>query len=246
MTGATKTDVERQRAYYAQTAHDYDTWQISPDDEHQIALGWLASLIRMRGHTSVLDVGSGTGRAALWLKTQTQARVVGLEPSAELRAIGHTKGLSAEELIEGDALTLPFEDNSFDIVCAFGVLHHIADHRQAVHEMVRVARCGVFLSDANNVGQGGWLARRFKSSLRTLGLWRTFDLLRTGFRGYHYSDGDGVFYSYCIFDDVPILETKFPRVLYQSTRPSGPDLLHSAPTAAVYASRPQAIVEAAR
>jgi SAM-dependent methyltransferase len=226
----------RQSEYYTQTAQTYDATQIGDADEHAIALGWLATMIEQRDIVSVLDVGSGTGRALKYLKRVSGVVVRGVEPVAALRAAGHAAGLTAEELQSGDALALDFPDNSVDVVCAFGVLHHIADHRQAVAEMCRVARRGIFISDANNFGQGVPAARALKQALRALGLWRAFDLLRTRGKGYHYSDGDGVFYSYSIFDDIAVIKPHFPEMYWMSTRPSGPNLYRSAQTIALFAT----------
>jgi ubiquinone/menaquinone biosynthesis C-methylase UbiE len=225
--------VVSQRAYYARTAASYDDSQVGDADEHAMALAWMAAMIEQRKLKSVLDVGSGTGRALLYLQDRVDVRLLGVEPSKELREIGYGKGLIREQLIDGDALALSFPDNSFDLVCAFGVLHHIADHGRAVAEMARVARKAVFISDANNFGQGPLRYRTVKQALNLLGLWKVFDYVRTGFKGYHYSEGDGVFYSYSVHGDIPLIERKFPKIYYMSTRPSGPNLYRSAETIAV-------------
>lgn len=237
---STDAAVALQRAYYERTAQSYDTLQVDPADEHFMALAWMSAMIEQRQFTTMLDVGSGTGRALQYVKQRNgpAIAVTGLEPSAALRDIGHQKGLSQEELVDGDALALPFADGSFDLVCSFGVLHHIADHGQAVREMTRVARRAVFISDANNFGQGSLPNRIMKQLLKATGLWRLFDFARTGFKGYHYSEGDGVFYSYSLFDDIPIIKVKFPDLHFMSTRPSGSNLYRSAQTIALFATRP--------
>ncbi|OAI24510.1 hypothetical protein A1351_17795 [Methylosinus sp. R-45379] len=223
--------------YYAAAAADYDALHIDPRDEHAKALGWLAAMIGQYAFTSVLDVGSGTGRALFYLKDRPGLELKGVEPSQALREIAYAKGLAETQLVAGDALALEFVDNSIDVVCAFGILHHIEDHRRAVAEMCRVARRAVFISDANNFGQGSFKSRAMKQILNALGLWRICDYIRTGFRGYHFSEGDGVYYSYSIHDDVLSLRSKFPDVYYMSTRPSGPDLYRAAQTLAVFATR---------
>lgn len=228
--------VDAQRAYYARTAKSYDEMHVDPPDEHAIALAWMFGLIEQRRYTSVLDVGSGTGRVLRYLKERSPVKLLGIEPSADLRTIGHSHGLGSDLLIAGDALNLPFPDDSFDLVCAYGVLHHIGDHARAVSEMMRVARRAVFISDANNFGQGSPIVRAVKQTLCAARLWRLADLIRTSGKGYHYSDGDGVFYSYSIFDDVPIIQRKFPNTLYMSTRRSQPNPFRSAPTVAMFAS----------
>ena len=218
------------------TGAHYDRLHVDPRDEHAKALGWLGVIIDQYAFQSLLDVGSGTGRALLYLKDRPRLELKGIEPSQTMREIGYSKGLSECQLAAGDALSLAFDDNSFDIVCSFGVLHHIADHRRAVSEMCRVARRAVFISDANNFGQGKFASRIIKQMLNAVGVWKIFDYIRTGFKGYHYSEGDGVFYSYSIHGDVPLLRLKFPHVYYLSTKPSGPDLFRSASTLAVFAT----------
>src|SRR5262245_15589532 len=122
-----------QRDYYRMTAGQYDQMHVSSADEHATALAFLISMIDFFGIRSILDVGSGTGRAPLAIKrVHPTLSVVGIEPSPELRAQGHRKGLSPRELIDGDAQALLFEDESFDLVCEFGALHHIPKPRLAV------------------------------------------------------------------------------------------------------------------
>jgi len=42
----------------------------------------------------------------------------------------------------GEITALPFPDRSFDLVCAFDIVEHVADDRRAFHELERVARDG--------------------------------------------------------------------------------------------------------
>jgi ubiquinone/menaquinone biosynthesis C-methylase UbiE len=230
-------EIAHQRSYYSDTAGRYDDMHVDQRDEHHDALDWLSAIIAARGYTSVLDVGSGTGRAPLYLKGRTPAKVIGVEPVAELREIGHQKGLAPDELVDGDALALPFPDNSFDVVCEFGVLHHIRDHGRAVAEMCRVARKGVFISDSNNFGQGSGPARLAKQAINAVGMWPLFYLLKTRGKGYRWSEGDGVSYSYSVFTDVPAIRRQFPAVRMMSTRPTvSPSLYRGAETVAIFAS----------
>lgn len=100
-----KTAVEIQREYYSDTASEFDELHATGFNQHDMALGWLSSLIRSQGTTSVLDVGSGTGRCLRLLKKEgLPIKITGIEPVRKLRDIGLTKGLTADELIHGDAL----------------------------------------------------------------------------------------------------------------------------------------------
>ena len=228
--------VSIQHKYYTDTAVVYDDMHVSGIDEHFLALSWLSALIKLYKFDSLLDVGCGTGRCLRFLKEEgLPIALTGVEPVQALREIGRQKGLDAKELVEGNALALPFADGTIDVVCAFGVLHHIEDHDKAVSEMCRVARRAVFISDCNNFGQGGPLARAVKQGIHATGLWRAFDYIRTKGKGYHYSDGDGVYYSYSVFNDVTVLRKRFSNLHFMSSQPSGANLYRTAPHLAVFA-----------
>lgn len=227
---------QRQRDYYAAHAGEYEEKHLSEDDEHMRALSLFRGLALARDHGSILDVGAGTGRGVRFLQhVFPTSRVIGVEPSQELREIGHAAGIDPDHLIDGDATRLPFATDEFDWVVETGVLHHIKDYRAAVAEMCRVARVGVLISDSNNMGQGSKLARLFKQTIKALGLWSAFIWLQTGGKMYKFSEGDGVYFSFCAFDTVPLLREKFRRIICANTSDAEFDLYGSAATVAVLA-----------
>ena len=90
----------------------------------------------------VLDVGTGTGNAAI-PATKRGARVTGLDDDPDLLAIARERG--ADEMIElewvdGSVESLPFDDGRFDrVLSAFG--HMFApDHDKVAAELRRVCR----------------------------------------------------------------------------------------------------------
>jgi SAM-dependent methyltransferase len=92
----------------------------------------------------VLDVACGTGNAAI-LAAKQGARVTGLDLSPGLIAIARERSTEAGvdvEWLEGDAQSLPFEDDSFDrVISAIG--HMFApDHKRTADELSRVCRPG--------------------------------------------------------------------------------------------------------
>ncbi|MEM8680717.1 MAG: class I SAM-dependent methyltransferase [Planctomycetota bacterium] len=212
-------DAELQRRYYARTAEQYDDLHVDTADEHAFALAWLVAVLDHFQIQSVLDIGSGTGRAVMVLKQRCpHVRIVGVEPVAELREQGYAKGLTTEELVAGDATQLDFEAGTFDLVCEFGVLHHIKRPEAAVGEMLRVARKAIFISDSNNFGQGSSVGRAVKQTLRSLGLWKLFDLVKTGGKGYTLSEGDGLAYSYSVFDNYRQIRARCRQVHLLNTQ----------------------------
>ncbi|MEJ0067160.1 MAG: class I SAM-dependent methyltransferase [Caulobacteraceae bacterium] len=120
-------EVAKQRAYYAATAELYDAKHVSHDDEHAQALALLSGFAGRTDHASFLDIGAGTGRGIRALRNAfPDARIVGVEPVAELRATGLATGdLGVDTLIDGDATALEFEGDAFDWVVETGVLHHV-------------------------------------------------------------------------------------------------------------------------
>jgi ubiquinone/menaquinone biosynthesis C-methylase UbiE len=227
-------EIAIQRDYYRKTADQYDDMHINSDVEHDFALAFMLSMIEFLSIGSMLDIGSGTGRALLRAKKASQnLKVLGIEPSSELRKVGYTKGLSQNELIDGDAQKLDFSDGAFDLVCAFAALHHIPEPSKAVSEMLRVARKAIFISDSNNFGQGGFVSRIVKQTLRSLGLWKVVDSVKTRGRGYMISEGDGLAYSYSVFNDYSEISRRCKSVHLLNTRPAGINLYRSASHIAV-------------
>ncbi len=230
--------VELQRDYYAATADRYEALHVREHDEHGLALAWLAGLAAHYGARSVLDVGCGTGRAPLYLQRhQPDLRVLGVEPSAELRAIGHAAGIAVDALVDGDATCLAYPDNSFDIVCEFGVLHHVERPRVVVSEMLRVSRLGIFVSDDNHFAAGSPVARVTKRMLDSMGLWKAAYWLRSGGRGYRISDGDGLSYPYSVFDDLDFLNARCDLVQMGNMTSAGTDFYADAAHVALFARK---------
>lgn len=92
-----------------------------------------------------LDVGCGTGRPAIRLAQATGCEITGI-------TVSHTQieqanaSASAANLTDrvrfqyGDAMELPFPDNSFDAAWAFESMFHMPDRAQVLSEIKRVLR----------------------------------------------------------------------------------------------------------
>jgi ubiquinone/menaquinone biosynthesis C-methylase UbiE len=231
-------EVHLQRQYYTNTAQHYDNDHLVGGDPEQVfALGLLAGILYNQPAQTILDIGAGTGRVGQYLaKIHPKIKVLGIEPVEALRKAGHEAGVPTDLLIDGDATKLAYPDASFDLVTSFAVLHHIKNPELAIAEMLRVAKKGIFISDANNFGQGRALKRMVQYTGSFLGLWHVLVALQTRGQGYAYSEGDGIFYPFSLFRYVKQIRQRFPDVHLMSTKPTGtPNLRFSSPHIALFA-----------
>lgn len=201
MTRHHEAEAQLQRRYYRDIAEDYERDHVGIEDEHRKSLDYTSFFIDWLGAESVLDVGMGTGRGARHFKRRNPGvRITGLDPVEDLVKISRREGLDPGDAVVGSGYQLPFPDDSFDVVFELGCLHHVRHPERVVAEMLRVARKGVFMSDSNRFGGGRPFSRYVKLALYRLGLWSIADRIKTGGRGYLYDEGDGVYYSYSLFD----------------------------------------------
>jgi ubiquinone/menaquinone biosynthesis C-methylase UbiE len=225
-----------QNKYYHETAAEYDTMHMheDADPEHDIAFYFMCSMIEKLNIKSVLDVGAGTGRVILQLqKKYPGLRIVGIEPVEGLREQGYKKGILKDDLLEGDGKNINFPENQFDLVCAFGILHHIDKPEQAIKEMLRVSKYAIFISDSNNFGQGGRLGRFVKQAINAVGLWSVYNYIRTKGKKYQISEGDGLFYSYSVFNNFSLIKDNCKSVHLMNTRDAGINPYRTASHAAI-------------
>lgn len=91
----------------------------------------------------VLEVGVGAATDFLqWAKNGAELYGIDLTPEAVAHA-QHRLGLygcSAQEIKVADAENLPFDDDFFDIVYSWGVIHHSPDTPKALKEIIRVLK----------------------------------------------------------------------------------------------------------
>ncbi|MDO4976334.1 MAG: bifunctional demethylmenaquinone methyltransferase/2-methoxy-6-polyprenyl-1,4-benzoquinol methylase UbiE [Eubacteriales bacterium] len=95
----------------------------------------------------ILDVCCGTGDIALGIaKQRGDIQVCGLDFSASMLKIAKKKRnrmhLGRTLFFEGDAMNLPFEDDTFAAVTISFGLRNTADYMQVIEEMKRVVRPG--------------------------------------------------------------------------------------------------------
>lgn len=93
----------------------------------------------------VLEVGVGAGSDFVqWVRAGAEAYGVDLTEEA-INHVNHRlsiNGLRAAEVKIGDAEALPYENNMFDLVYSWGVIHHSPDTFKSLEQLVRVAKPG--------------------------------------------------------------------------------------------------------
>jgi ubiquinone/menaquinone biosynthesis C-methylase UbiE len=151
--------------YHDAAAHSYDAkWGIDFGDVGRDQVrGKLVKALGGSGGEAfgdALEIGSGTGYFSLNL---AQLGIIGrltatdISPGmlVKLAATADALGLDHVTTVVTEAETLPFEDESFDLVLGHAVLHHIPDLDRAFAEFRRVLRPGgriVFAGEPSRYG----------------------------------------------------------------------------------------------
>jgi len=91
----------------------------------------------------VLDVGTGSGRHS-YQAHRLGARVVAIDVGDAIHVA--RRNLPADVLtVQADAEQLPFEEGTFDLVLAIGVLHHLPDTERALRKIAPFVRAGGYV-----------------------------------------------------------------------------------------------------
>ncbi|WP_142785380.1 bifunctional demethylmenaquinone methyltransferase/2-methoxy-6-polyprenyl-1,4-benzoquinol methylase UbiE [Changchengzhania lutea] len=111
----------------------------------------VVKLVKAKNPETILDIATGTGDLAINLAETNAKKIVGLDISSGMLAIGkekiNKKGLESKiEMILGDSENMPFKDNSFDaITVAFGV-RNFETLNNGLKEILRVLKPnGIFV-----------------------------------------------------------------------------------------------------
>ena len=221
MTAKANRAVEIQRKYYTDTAIRYNSMHMCEGSTDPRVLRVVQGFIRMLQIRSLLDVGTATGLGMRQLKQAVPDLLVcGVEPVSALIDQGVQLGAASTiSLVRASGEALPFPDASFDAVCEFAVLHHAENPAAVVKEMLRVARRAVFICDSNRFGQGSRMARLLKLALYKTRLWGLYTYLRTRGKGYMITDGDGLAYSYSVYDSFDLVARWADRVILVPSEP---------------------------
>src|ERR1700761_7854219 len=151
--------------YHDAAAHEYDAkWGIDFGDvgQDQVRGKLDKALGSAAGETfgDALEIGSGTGYFSLNLMQQgviERLTATDISPGMLSQLASTAEGLGLDDVttVVTEAETLPFDDESFDLVLGHAVLHHIPDLDRAFSEFKRVLRPGgsiVFAGEPSRYG----------------------------------------------------------------------------------------------
>lgn len=106
-------------------------------------LGVMIKTAECRADQRVLDIGAGAGHTALAFSPYVQ-ECIGIDATKEMVEVASTfaqeKGAGNVRFQQGTAESLPFPDDSFDLITCRYAAHHFSDVRKAVSEVARVLK----------------------------------------------------------------------------------------------------------
>ncbi|MFA5127471.1 MAG: class I SAM-dependent methyltransferase [Patescibacteria group bacterium] len=132
----------------------------------------------------VLDYGAGTGNLSR-IFAEKGAKVIACDlSSVSLEILQNQYSALNIETALFDGKKLPFEDDHFDIVAVYSVLHHIPDYISAIKEMIRVAKPGGLIYIDHEANEHRWypdvVLAEYNAKTKQTKAERTKFILRTG------------------------------------------------------------------
>ena len=112
-----------------------------------LVMQWFRSTVALNTGKTILEVGCGHGVGAKMIsETYHPGRLYLLDLDLQMiqKASQRLNGQNENHiyLCVGDAVRLPFGDDSVDAIFGFGVLHHVPDWQKSLAEVARVLKHG--------------------------------------------------------------------------------------------------------
>lgn len=147
--------------------------------------GMVANIIPGSKNNIVLDLGCGNGVSTANLKARI---AVGVDLSSD-QLTKAKKSFPKKHFVVGDARKLPFKDETFDLIVAINMLHHVKNPDTVLKECFRVLKLGgkLMTVDPNLYNPVGFLGRGLFKILRLKKFFPTFPQFALGEDEYQFS-----------------------------------------------------------
>jgi len=122
-----------------------------------------SAALHLGGSQRVLDVGCGPGNFSSYFAGHLDGDgfVIGLDNSVPMMERAARDNSCARAVyMRGDALSLPFNNRAFDVVCCFAALHLVQEPMALLHEMLRVLSPGGRIAVMTTYGRESFFLRK--------------------------------------------------------------------------------------
>jgi len=135
--------IEANKIISAKAADSYDKLEPHFSSENKIKVKKILKNIRQKSGSKLLDLGCGTG-FIINLAKDLFDEIHGIDISDEMLKKVDT---SSSNIILYNCMVekLPFENEYFDVVSAYAVLHHLENYEKALYEAFRVLKKNGYL-----------------------------------------------------------------------------------------------------
>lgn len=128
---------------FDRAADFYDETRGFPAGVEQDAAALYVRAGELTAASRIIEPGVGTGRIALPVASQSQARIVGVDLSAKMMARLRAKRTTERvPVVLADATQLPFKADSFDTAITSHIFHLIPNWQDVLGELERVLTPG--------------------------------------------------------------------------------------------------------
>ena len=161
----------------------------------------LLPYVSLKENQNYLEVGCGNGHVCKHLARKYHWKVTGTDVDPEMVQFAKEDidDIPYIRFLEMDATKMHFEDNEFDIVLSFGVMHHIGDWERALEEISRVLKTQGYLI-FGELAYSRFTTRIFKPIAKNYGVYTIDDLIRclrrNNFEIIHREEPKGVIMKY--------------------------------------------------
>jgi len=161
----------------------------------------LLPYVNLKENQNYLEVGCGNGHTCKYLARKYHLNVTGTDVDPEMIQFAkeNIDDIPRIRILEMDAIKMPFEDNEFDIVLSFGVMHHIGNWEKALEEISRVLKPQGFLI-FGDIAYSRFTTRIFRPIVKNYGVYTIDDIThclgRNGFEIVHKEEPKGIIMKY--------------------------------------------------